>query len=185
MYRDQTRDCKIGYAFSGRGDLIFFLIAFRFAPASRLAPRPPHFCYPETNFDVNAANTLVIMLAKGSETDHEAASLAFRYAETAAALDFLVEIHVVGKAISLFSKRIRDSSESNLRNHEHAQGKLLSATQRLRRANELGVKLYVCSAAMAEANLGPEDLVEEVSGVRGAASLLSAAMAPNARLLSF
>ena len=125
------------------------------------------------------------MLANGSETDHEAAGLALRYAETAAALDFLVEIHVVGKSISLFSKRSRDSRVSNQRHHEHTQGKLLNPAQRLRRANELGVKLYVCSAAMAEANIAPEDLIEEVSGVRGAASLLSAGMAPNARLLCF
>ena len=90
---------------------------------------------------MNAAHSLVIVLANGSETDLEAAVLAFRYAETAAAMDFSVEIHVVGKAVDLFSKRHRDSNRGV---HGHA----LSPTQRLRSANELGVKLFVCSAAM-------------------------------------
>lgn len=125
-----------------------------------------------------AAPTLVIVLANGSSTESQAADLAFRYAETAAAMDFSVEIHVVGKAVSLFQK-----SDERSRSVEGEPAS--SMIERLQRANELGVKLYVCSAALADAQLAPSDLIDEVSGVRGAASLLAAGMSPQARLLSF
>jgi predicted peroxiredoxin len=127
----------------------------------------------------SVANTLVIVLANGSQTEPQAADLAFRYAETAAAMDFSVEIHVVGKAVGLFRKTNNSGSNSS------SGGAIASLVERLRRANELGVKLYVCSAALSEAELVQSDLFDEVSGVRGAASLLSAGMAPQARLLSF
>jgi predicted peroxiredoxin len=124
------------------------------------------------------APTLVIVLANGSSTESQAADLAFRYAETAAAMDYSVEIHVVGKAVRLFQKFDKHSS--------HLAGVPASSmTERLQRANELGVKLYVCSAALADAQLALRDLIDEVSGVRGAASLLAAGMSPQARLLSF
>ena len=49
----------------------------------------------------------------------------------------------------------------------------------------MDIELYVCSAALAEASLSVSDLIPEVSGVRGAAALLVAGMAPDARLMTF
>ncbi len=110
--------------------------------------------------------------------------LAFRYALTAAAMDIEVEIHVVGASVGLLR---RDASREAF---EVAVPKANSAmssqdfVSQISDLKSLGVELYVCSAALAEARLSLSDLIPEVSGVRGAAALLVAGMSPDARMLT-
>ena len=100
-------------------------------------------------------------------------------------MDIAVEIHVVGASVNLLRHgSSSDASEvaAPTTNAAMSSQDLLSQISDLK---SLDVELYVCSAALAEANLSLTDLVPEVSGVRGAAALLVAGLAPDARLLTF
>jgi predicted peroxiredoxin len=55
---------------------------------------------------------------------------------------------------------------------------------RLHEALELGVPLFVCPAALAQAGLSPGDLLPEVTGIRGAAALLASGFAPDTRMIT-
>jgi intracellular sulfur oxidation DsrE/DsrF family protein len=55
----------------------------------------------------------------------------------------------------------------------------------IREMKAMGVRLFACSAALADAGLSVSDLISEVDGVRGAAALLAAGLADDTRLLSF
>jgi predicted peroxiredoxin len=121
-------------------------------------------------FSLSTIKKIIVLLANGSQVETEPATMALRYASTAAALDLDVEIHVVGGSAKLL---LKDSVDS---------GDLFS---KIRVMKSLDVKLYVCSAALAEAALSLADLIPEVDGVRGAAALLVAGLAEDARILTF
>lgn len=113
-------------------------------------------------------NAAVMVVLSGASA--EAAHLALRYAATAAAMDLPVEMHVVSAgAVRWF---VRGAADAAL------------VTQ-LRQACELGLSLFVCPAALADQGVTPAQLLSEIAAVRGAASLLSTAVAPNVRVLSF
>ena len=112
---------------------------------------------------------LVVVISGLAAHAQQQVALGLRYAATAAALDVAVELHAVGPAVALLRRG--------------AAGEPLLAS--VRQAAELGVQIFVCPQALAEQELRPEDLIAEVSGVRGAASLLDAGLASGARFLSF
>lgn len=122
---------------------------------------------PASTPEAAPAATLVIVLASGSA---EAAQFALRYAATAAAMDVGVELHAIGAgAVAHFGRNAQSPS----------------LLLQIRQAAEFGAAIFACPLALADQGLPAEDLIAEVSGVRGAASLLEAALAPGARLLSF
>lgn len=96
--------------------------------------------------------------------------LALRYAATAAAMDVGVELHAISAGAAAWF--VRGAAPQAL---------LLQ----IRQAAEFGAQIFVCPVALADQALRPEDLIDEVSGVRGAASLLAAGLARGARFLSF
>ena len=111
--------------------------------------------------------------------------LAFRYAATAAAMDIEVEIHAVGASVGLLR---RDTSPEATEVAAPTVNPAMSSrdfVSQVREMKSMDIELYVCSAALAEANLSLSDLIPEVTGVRGAAALLVAGLAPDARLLTF
>lgn len=112
---------------------------------------------------------LVVVLAHAGPDPLRQALVALRYAVTAAALDMAVELHAVGPAVALLRRGACDSA-------------LLA---QLRQAVELDVAIYACPVALAEQGLDAAVLVDEVAGVRGAASLLVAGMAEGARFMVF
>jgi predicted peroxiredoxin len=110
---------------------------------------------------------LVIVLSTGSP---EAAQLGFRYGATAAAMDIAVEVHAVSAgAVRLL---LRDVCGAAL-------------VAQIRQATEQGASVFVCPVALAESGHRIEELVDAVSGVRGAASLIGAGFAAGARFMSF
>jgi predicted peroxiredoxin len=113
--------------------------------------------------------TLVILLERAVTV--EAAQSALRYASTAAAMDMAVEVHAVGAAVAL------------LRRDVQAVDAAWQAA--LAQALELGVAVYACPQALAAQGMTEADLMAGVSGVRGAASLLAAGMAPGGRFMVF
>lgn len=134
------------------------------------------------------------------------ANLAFRYAATAAALDLSVEIHVVGESVKILQRSLAPppelassvSDEKFAATLDHTDAASIVDKSReagafshrdllsqIREMKAMGVHLFACSAAMADAGLAATDLIAEVDGVRGAAALLAAGMADDARLMSF
>lgn len=96
-------------------------------------------------------------------------SIALRYAVTAAAMDVAVEMHAVSGSAALLRHGALDAA-------------LLA---QVRQATDLGVALYACPAALADHGLAADQLIADVAGVRGAASLLAAGFAPAARFMVF
>lgn len=116
--------------------------------------------------DFSSTPRLVILL-NGAAT--ASLAIALRYAMTAAAMDVAVELHAV-------------SASAALLRHDALDAALLAQIQQ---ATALGVALYVCPAALADHGLAADQLIAEVTGVRGAASLLAAGLAPGARFMVF
>lgn len=110
------------------------------------------------------APRLVIVL-----NDASSAAIALRYAMTAAAMDVAVELHAVSGSVML----LRDGA---------AESALLAL---IKQAATLGVALFACPAAMEQHHLAIGQLIAEVAGVRGAASLLATGLAPDARFMVF
>ena len=125
----------------------------------------------EPTSSIPAARTarLVILLNHVSIDTPESLTIALRYATTAAAMDVEVELHAVSRSVALFRHGATDSALQAL----------------IRQATSFGVALFVCPVALAEQGLSANDLIEEVAGVRGAASLLVAGLAPGARFMVF
>lgn len=116
------------------------------------------------------AARLVVVLSSATRQRPGPALLALRYASTASALDVPAELHVVSpESIHLFEAAAPDAD----------------VAAALRQAREHGVDVFACPAALAEAGLRSDALVDGFAGVRGAASLLSAGLGSDARFLNF
>ncbi|NYE58924.1 intracellular sulfur oxidation DsrE/DsrF family protein [Duganella sp. 1224] len=118
--------------------------------------------------DVGAVPRLVILLERAASAPEAAAAL--RYAATAAAMDVAVEVHAVSAAaVALLRRGHGDAA------WQTAIADLLA----------LDVQLYACPHALAAQGMQPADLRDGVTGVRGAASLLAAGLAPGGRFMVF
>ena len=109
---------------------------------------------------------LVILLNAASAAS---VTIALRYAITAAAMDVAVEMHAASGSVALLREGAADAA-------------LLALIQQ---ATGLGVSLFACPAAMADHNLAISQLIADVAGVRGAAALIAAGLAPGARFMVF
>ena len=138
---------------------------------------------------MNPTKRLLVVLASGSQAARGPANLAFRYAATAAALDLSVEIHVIGESVKILQRSlappvglassVSDEKLAATLDHTDASSvvdkspaagafsdrELLS---QIRQMKAMGVQLFACSAAMADAGMAATDLIPEVDGVRGA-----------------
>lgn len=134
---------------------------------------------------LDSVKRLVVVLASGSHTEPGPALLAFRYAATAAAMDIEVEIHAVGASVGLLRRDTLPEASVLAAPTVNPAMSSRDFLSQIREMKSMDIEIYVCSAALAEANLSLSDLIPEVTGVRGAAALLVAGMAPDARLLTF
>ena len=136
------------------------------APIEQPDRHPP---MPESSTATKLTARLVIVLNSVRADTPELGLIPLRYAVTAAAMDVAVEIHAVSESVRLF------------RRQQEAPDWLAQ----VRQAVDLGVEIFVCPVALAEQALGMEDLIDEVSGMRGAASLVVAGLVPGARFMVF
>ena len=130
---------------------------------------PDRLSMPSLPTSTFPSSRLVILLNAASIETPDALIVPLRYATTAAAMDVAVEIHAVSDSV-LFFRLGAVSAE------------LLAL---IRQAAAHGVEFYVCPVAMTAQGLSSGDLIEEVLGVRGAASLLVAGLESGARFLVF
>ncbi len=99
----------------------------------------------------------------------DGAAVPLRYATVAAALDAEVELHCVGASVAWLRTGAAPAA----------------LQEQLRQAAEAGVRIYACSLALDAHGVLADALVPEVAGIRGAAALLAAGFAPNARFMNF
>jgi uncharacterized protein len=132
---------------------------------------------------LDSLKQLIIVLASGSEDAPEPALLAFRYALTARALDIEVELHVVGQSVGLLRKSAIGQGGNDSGQLSVQLSVQISA--QISEMKDMGVKLFACSAALRDAGISSAELIAEVSGIRGAAALLSAGFASETRLMTF
>lgn len=104
-----------------------------------------------------------------NDVSEEGAAVPLRYAATAAALDAQVELHCVGTSVAWLRKG--------------AAGPALLA--QLLDAVEAGVGIYACPQALASHGIAADALAPQVAGIRGAAAMLAAGFAPDARFMNF
>jgi predicted peroxiredoxin len=141
------------------------------------------------NSTLNSTKRLLIVLAGGSFGETAAAGLAFRHAVKAEALDLSVEIHVVGESVKLLQKSfVKKADQTGQTLGDSSQSEPFSEqgfSSQVRLMKSMEVKLFVYSAALADAGLALTDLIPEIDGVRGAAAMLAAGLADDAGVLSF
>lgn len=104
-----------------------------------------------------------------NDVDAAGAAIPLRYAATAAALDAEVELHCVGASVAWLRQGGADAA----------------LLDRLRDAVDAGARVYACPQALAAHGVAADALVPEVAGIRGAAALLAAGFAPDARFMNF
>jgi predicted peroxiredoxin len=124
---------------------------------------------PDAPASAPSVPRLVILLNSAATDAPDRLFIPFRYASTAAAMDLAVEMHLVNRSLAQFRRG----------------GTTPELLALVRQAVELGVEIFACPLALKEQNMGIDDLIAEVSGVRGAASLLAAGFEPGARFLVF
>jgi uncharacterized protein len=123
------------------------------------------------------SNRLVLLLANASIDSLEPAFLSLRYALTAVAMDWEVELDVIGAAGVPLLRRADPGLVS-------PDPRVTDLQARLREACEHGVQVFVCPAALAQAGMTPAELMPEATGIRGAAALLVSGFAPQARMMT-
>ena len=115
------------------------------------------------------------------QTDAHAPTLAaapIMMAASAASMDMEVHIHAVGASVELFQENhpARHTPVAPL-------GRPLSAY--IDDALRSGVQCAMCSTAMRDRNLKPEDMIEGAREIVGMVSMLEAAMDPYSKVLVY
>ncbi len=122
--------------------------------------------------------SLVIQLWQSSAAAPQLAATPFMLAASAAAMDWSVEIHALGASVELF---VRDNAA---RHHTVAPlNRPLSAY--IEDATRSGAKVYVCSTAMRDRGLAPEDLLEGCQSVLGMVTMLERLAQPDTTVLTY
>ena len=122
--------------------------------------------------------TLIIQLWQTSAHAPTLAAAPFMLAASAAAMDMEVHIHAIGASVELFQE-----------NHpaRHAPvaplGRPLSAY--IDDALRSGVQCAMCSTAMRDRGLGPEDMIDGAKDIIGMVSMLEAAVDPHSKVLVY
>ena len=118
---------------------------------------------------------IVMWAADPSAPDRAAAP--FVYALAARALEIDVEMHFTAGAVRWLFEGVAAEAYTD-------RGRTKTVRDFIREASAAGVRLYACAMALAERRRG-EALIEEMSGIAGAATVVGTAMQPGCRVLVF
>ena len=122
--------------------------------------------------------TLIIQLWQTSAQAPSLAAAPFMMAASAAAMDMEVHIHAIGASVELFQK-------NNPTRHAPVAplGRPLSAY--IDDALRSGVRFAMCSTAMRDRQLGPQDMIIGATDIIGMVSMLEAEMDPGCKVLVY
>ncbi len=106
------------------------------------------------------------------------AATPFMWAASAAAMDWPVEIHALGASVELF---VRD----NAARHQVVAPLNRPLSAYIEDATRSGVKVFLCSTAMRDRGLVPEDMLEECQSVLGMVTMLERVAQPDTTVLTY
>jgi len=109
--------------------------------------------------------SLVLQLWQTSAAAPQLAATPFMLAASAAAMDWLVEIHALGSSVELF---VRD----NAARHQTVAPLNRPLSAYIEDATRSGVSVYLCSTAMRDRGLEPTDMLEGCQSVLGMVTML-------------
>jgi predicted peroxiredoxin len=121
---------------------------------------------------------LIIQLWQTGTHAPALAAAPFMMAASAAAMDIDVSIHALGASVELFQS-------TNPARHAPVEplGRPLSAY--VDDALRSGVRFAMCSTAIRDRHLNPEDMIEGATEIIGMVSMLEAAMDPGCKVLVY
>jgi hypothetical protein len=127
---------------------------------------------------VSGMSRLVIVMWAADPRRPVQAAAPFVYALAARAMEVDVQMHFTSSAVRWL---VQGEAEGGFTD----AGGTRSVRDWLREAHAAGVELYACAMALAEHRRDGENLVAEVAGVAGAATVIGLAMDPATRVLIF
>ncbi len=122
--------------------------------------------------------SLVLQLWQTSAAAPQLAATPFMWAASAAAMDWPVEIHALGASVELF---VRD----NAARHQVVAPLNRPLSAYIEDATRSGVKVFLCSTAMRDRGLVPEDMLEECQSVLGMVTMLERVAQPDTTVLTY
>jgi len=127
---------------------------------------------------MSGAGRLVIVMWSADPSAPDRAAAPFVYALAARALEIDVEIHFTAAAVRWLFEGVASNAYTD-------QARTKTVHDFIREASAAGARLYACAMALNERRRGGEALIEEVTGIAGAATVVGAAAEPNCRLMVF
>jgi predicted peroxiredoxin len=122
--------------------------------------------------------SLVLQLWQTSAAAPQLAATPFMLAASAAAMDWPVEIHALGASVELF---VRD----NAARHQVVAPLNRPLSAYIEDAARSGVKVFLCSTAMRDRGLVPEDMLEECQSMLGMVTMLERVAQPDTTVLTY
>ncbi len=125
-----------------------------------------------------AKRRLVVMLLNTDPRNPEELAAPFYYAAVAAAMDYEVDLLCTATAGKLMFKGIADTIHVK-------PGDPKTVRDWIREAHEQGARLWACPANLELFDKDEADLIEECSGMMGAAAVIQTIMGDDCRVLTF
>jgi predicted peroxiredoxin len=123
------------------------------------------------------ANKLLIVMWSADPAVPDRAAAPFVYALAARALEIDVEMHFTAGAVQWLFEGVADRAFTD-------QARTKTVRDFIREATAVGVRLYACAMALNERRRG-ETLIEEMTGIAGAATVAGAAVEADCRVMVF
>jgi predicted peroxiredoxin len=125
----------------------------------------------------DAATRLLIVMWSADPTAPDRAAAPFVYALAARALEIDVEMHFTAGAVQWLFGGVADRAFTD-------QARTKTVRDFIREAAAAGVRMYACAMALNERRRG-EALIEEMTGIAGAATVAGAAVEADCRVIVF
>ena len=125
-----------------------------------------------------AKRRLVVMLLNTDPGHPEELAAPFYYAAVAAAMDYEVDLLCTATAGKLMFKGIADTIHGK-------PGDPKTVRDWIRESHEQGARLWACPANLELFDKDEADLIEECSGMMGAAAVIQTIMDDDCRVLTF
>lgn len=122
--------------------------------------------------------SIIIQLWQTGYEDINRAATPFVLALTARAMEMNVSIHALGASVELFVS-------SDDRRHHPVSPLNRPLSQYIQDAVDAGVEIHLCSSALRDRNLNPEDFAVGYCQVIGMVSMLEAVTSPDTTVLTY
>ena len=121
---------------------------------------------------------LIIQLWQTGAHAPTLAAAPFMMAASAAAMEIEVHIHAIGASVELFQQN-HPARHAPVAPHARPLSAYVDDALRA------GARCAICSTAMRDRNLGPQDMIDGATDIIGMVSMLETAMDPDCKVLVY